>query len=310
MSGNPKDQDRKKLIPRRGFLSFLSASALSSSRCSKPTQNIVFLHAGSLTPLIRELSQRFESNNPHTRILSEPSGSLDAVRKITELGKHCDIIATADHRLLSQFIVPIFSDRYYKILGNEIVLATARPDIFSSSPKTWSQEWRRRIGQLTFGLSDPVRDPAGYFTHLVWKLAEIHYQSPGLYRHLVSRIDQRWIRPKSSELIALLQTNHLDTAFIYRSTAIQHKLKYVLLPPQISLGDPAYASHYKRVTVRIGSKKNRLEIAGAPIRSGIALLSPDNTLAQNFLNYMLTAESTNLLPRLGYTRIPVQEISP
>ena len=310
MSGHPKDQARRRPIPRRGFLSFLAASVLSSSRCNSPTQNVIVFHAGSLTPLIRELGRRFEGNNPHTHILSEPSGSLDAIRKITELGKHCDIIATADHRLLSQFIVPIFSDHYYELLGNEIVLATARPDIFSSSPKDWSQEWHRRIDHLTFGLSDPARDPAGYFTHLVWKLAEIHYQSPGLYRHLVSRIDQRWVRPKSSELIALLQTNHLDTAFVYRSTAIQHKLKYLLLPPQISLGDPAYASHYQRVAVRVGSEKNHLEIDGAPIRAGVALLSPDNTPAQNFLDYMLTAESTNLLPRMGYTRIPIQEISP
>ena len=299
---------RRRPLLRRGFLALLAAGGVPFSSCRRPTDDVVVLHAGSLSPLIRELGRRFQSNHPHTRILSEPSGSLDAVRKVTDLGKSCDLLATSDHRLLSRFIVPRFCDRYYEFLSNEIVLATARTDLLTPFPQAWSQDWYTRMARHSFGISDPARDPAGYFAHLVWKLAEIHYNATGLYRRLVSLVDQKWVRPKSSELVALLQTKHLVLAFLYRSSAIQHNLNYVRLPPQISLGDPAYAAGYRRVFVRVGPGDDSLEIEGAPIRAGVALLTPDRTPARDFLNYLLSSESADLLSGMGYTRLPVREV--
>ncbi len=280
-----------------------------AASCGGPVERVLVFHAGSLGRLLTEISRRFEQGHPTIRIDLESSGSLDAIRKVTDLGRNCDILVTADHRLLHRHIVPERARGYYQLLGNEMVLAgSASHRELDRQP----DEWHSLLLDRPFGISDPARDPAGYFAHLVWKLTEIHYNRPGLYRALSSRLDPRWMRPKSSELVALLQAGVLDFAFLYRSTALQNNLPHLRLPPQISLGDPAYASAYSRVFIEIPSPdpERRTEVQGAPIRAGVAVLAPGRNAAFSFLNSLISTEMQELFPKLGYIRIPVREISP
>ena len=293
---------------RRTFLKLTPVAAAAAS-CGTPVERLVVFHAGSLARLVQELSRRFEGNHPTIRIDSESSGSLDAIRKVTDLGRTCDLLLTADHRLLDRYIVPARALRYHQLVGNEIVLAGARNAAWIESE--WRDDWHSNLLAHTFGISDPARDPAGYFAHLVWKLAEIHYNRPGLYRALSSRLDPRWMRPKSSELVALLQVGVLDFAFLYLSTALQNNLPYLRFPPQVSLGDAAYSEVYARVFITIPSpddQQHHIEIQGAPIRAGVALLQPARPAAASFLEFLISSEAQGLFRELGYTRIPVREI--
>ena len=276
--------------------------------CGTPAERVVVFHAGSLARLVQELSQRFEGNHPTIRIDSESSGSLDAIRKVTDLDRACDLLLTADHRLLDQYILPDRALRYHQLVGNEMVLAGARHAAWIASD--WRDDWHSNLLGHSFGISDPARDPAGYFAHLVWKLAEIHYKRPGLYRALSSRLDPRWMRPKSSALVALLQVGVLDFAFLYLSTALQNDLPYLRFPPQVSLGDPAYGAAYARVFITISSphdQHSQTEIQGAPIRAGVALLRPDREASASFLAFLISSEAQALSRGLGYTEIPVRE---
>ena len=72
--------------------------------------------------------------------------------------------------------MPARALRYHQLVGNEIVLAGARNAAWIESE--WRDDWHSNLLAHTFGISDPARDPAGYFAHLVWKLAEIHYNRP------------------------------------------------------------------------------------------------------------------------------------
>ena len=228
---------------------------------------------------------------------------------MTDLGRACDLLLTADHRLLDRFIVPDRAHRYYELVGNEMVLAGARNAAWIEGE--WRDDWYSNLLDHTFGISDPARDPAGYFAHLVWKLAEINYNRPGLYRALSSRLDSRWMRPKSSELVALLEVGVLDFAFLYLSTAVQNNLPYLRFPPQVSLGDPAYGEVYARVFTPIPSPHNpqlQIEIQGAPIRAGVALLRPGRKAAASLLEFLIGSEAQGLFRGLGYTGIPVREI--
>jgi molybdate/tungstate transport system substrate-binding protein len=283
---------------------------LSVLSCSTPKQTVVIFHAGSLSLLMREVSGRFESNNPGVQVLSETSGSLDAIRKITELGKPCDLISVADDRLIQQWLGAQIAD-YYSFLGNEMVLATGSQDLFEevSDGGSASQAWCDIVlHSNSFGISDPDRDPAGYYSHLVWKLAEFHYERSSLYRKFIERLDNRWVRPKSSELTALLQAGVLDFAFLYRSSAVQNELHYLTLPPQISLGEHAYQDTYSKAFVRVRGKKpdSTIEITGKPISYGIALVNPDNLQARRFLEFLLSPESQSLYRELGYTNVAIK----
>ena len=282
--------------------------------CGPQQTTVEIFHAGSLAPLVQELAARFETNHPQVVIRSESSGSLDVVRKVTELKKPCDLVATADQTLIARFLIPEYTDRFYSFLGNEIVLATDRSD-FLDTPEAqldWKDNWYELLfsSGASYGISDPNRDPAGYYTHLVWKLAEIHYDRQGLYRRFLGRLESRWTRPKSSELLALLQTHSLDFAFLYKSSAIQANLRFVNLPAQISLGEEAYADFYSQAFVRVAGQTpdSQFEITGSPIRYGVALLDPSNVWAKRFLEFALSPESRQIYRAMGYIGIPVKEV--
>ncbi len=268
-------------------------------------------HAGSLSPLIQETFHRFRQNHPGVVLQSEASGSLDAIRKITELNKPSDLVAVADYRLIEKISqVP----RYYIFLGNELVLATAKQEFLPGPPgkKGWEENWSEIIssGEYTYGISDPDRDPAGYYAHLAWKLAEIHYDRPGLYQRFLDNLDERWLRPRSSELVALLQSKALDFAFLYKSTALQNNLEFLTFPAEVSLAEEAYRDLYSRVFLQVTADQpgSTIEMTGAPIRYGIAQTNPDNPWAARLLDFFLSPEVQQLYQELGYRSVPLLEV--
>lgn len=276
-------------------------------------EKILFFHAGSLSPLVRQVSERFQKDHPGVVVHSEASGSLDAIRKVTELGKPCDLLATADRRLIQRFLMPQHTSTVYEFLGNELVLASVKAPLTTGQlPSQRRLLWYEElfVRKHSYGISDPDRDPAGYYAHLAWKLAEIHYQRPGLYRRLLETLDPRWIRPKSSELVALLETKSLDFAFLYKSTALHNDLHFINLPAQVSLGESAYADVYSRVFTHVSGEHpgSAVEITGAPIRYGICLLDSASPRARQFLDFWLSPEVRQLYRELGFMVVPIVKI--
>ncbi len=308
------------MIVQKRFLSFrgsglvltfftvvLLLTSVSFMGCGNPEGTVVVFHAGSVSPLIQEVFDRFRQDHPGVVLQSESSGSLDAIRKITELNKPCDLVAVADSRLLDRISQV---SHYHIFLGNELVLATAKRELLQE--EVWKENWYERIssGEYSYGISDPNRDPAGYYAHLVWKLAEIHYDHPGLYQRFLGTLEERWLRPKSSELVALLESRALDFAFLYKSTAVQNNLEFLALPAEISLAEDTYKDLYSRVSLQVVAEQpgSTVEITGTPIRYGIAQTNTDNPWAERLLDYFLSPEVQRLYPELGYLGVPVLEV--
>ncbi len=308
------------MIVQKRFLSFrgsglvltfftvvLLLTSVSFMGCGKPEGTVVVFHAGSVSPLIQEVFDRFRQDHPGVVLQSESSGSLDAIRKITELNKPCDLVAVADSRLIDRISQV---SHYHIFLGNELVLATAKRELLQG--EVWKENWYERIssGEYSYGISDPNRDPAGYYAHLVWKLAEIHYDHPGLYQRFLGTLEERWLRPKSSELVALLESRALDFAFLYKSTAVQNNLEFLALPAKISLAEDTYKDLYSRVSLQVVAEQpgSTVEITGTPIRYGIAQTNTDNPWAERLLDYFLSPEVQRLYPELGYLSVPVLEV--
>jgi len=65
------------------------------------TKEITIFHAGSLSVPFKQIAADYEKKNPGIKVLLEPAGSIVCARKITELKKPCDIIASADYFVIN-----------------------------------------------------------------------------------------------------------------------------------------------------------------------------------------------------------------
>lgn len=202
--------------------------------CGRGGEVIVF-HAGSLSLPFKELGDEFRRRTG-TKVVCEASGSRLAARKVVQLGRRADVIAVSDYTVIEDLMVPEHTSWYALFATNEMVLAL--------SPKFRGRigpdDWYKVLPGLSFGRGDEEMDPCGYRTIMVWQLAEVYYDVPGLARRLSDACPPEHIRPNSEALLPLLETGDLDFAFLYLSVALQHKLRFVRLPPQVNLGDPSF----------------------------------------------------------------------
>jgi molybdate/tungstate transport system substrate-binding protein len=215
---------------------------------------LTIFHAGSLSVPLREVSALFEEEHPEITVRSEAAGSRDSARKICELGRRCDVMASADYRVVSDLLMPEYADFNIRFASNEMVIAyTARSELSSTVSAAKWHEILLADG-VVFGRADPNRDPCGYRTLMVLQLADKHYQIPGLSERLREKSSGQHIRPKETDLLALLEVGEIDYFFIYRSVAQQHGLKMILLPDEINLKSPALAPLYRTAAVKLTGK--------------------------------------------------------
>jgi molybdate/tungstate transport system substrate-binding protein len=143
------------------------------------------------------------------------------------------------------------------------------------------------------------------------QLAEKHYGKPGLASSMLLK-DQRNIRPKEVDLIALLETQTVDYIFLYKSVAIQHKLRYIELPEEINLKNPSLESLYNSVTVEINGKEpgKKITVRGEPMVYGMTILrnAPNREVAIVFIEFMLAeGKGMKILNDLGQPSVIPQK---
>ena len=80
------------------FVLSLLIMVLNLSNCfAEPKGKVIIFHAGSLTLPFYKMEKIFEAKYPKIDIVREPAGSRRCARKITDLKKACDIMASADY---------------------------------------------------------------------------------------------------------------------------------------------------------------------------------------------------------------------
>lgn len=265
-------------------------------------QTLTIFHAGSLSLPVRELSKTFEEANSGVRILSEAAGSLHSARKITELGRNCDIMLSADHYVVSSMLIPRYASWNIHFATNELVIAFRDESAYASviSSETWPEILLRQ--DVIIGRSDPDADPCGYRTVFAARLAEEFYGRPGLADSLLDK-DTEYIRPKEVDLVALAETGVIDYMFQYRSVAIQHGLRFLELPDEINLSSPAMADRYATVSYMVPGEApgQRTEVRGSYISySGtVTDNAPQKELALKFFAFMLSDEGAAIFRAAG-----------
>lgn len=263
---------------------------------------IIIFHAGSLSVPFRQLKNIYEQRNPGVKILLEPAGSLVCARKITELKKPCDIIASSDYFVINELLIPGYTDWSIRFATNEIVIAYNEKAKYSSEIN--SGNWMEILlrDEVLYGRSDPDADPCGYRSVLTMMLAENYYKVPGIAGRLTSK-NRDYIRPKEVDLVALIESNTIDYMFQYKSVAIQHNLKYIEFPDEINLSDPSMAYLYKTVSLDIRGNKpdETIKVSGEYINYSMTI--PFNAVnrdrAVDFMCFIMSEEGTAVFRNNG-----------
>jgi molybdate/tungstate transport system substrate-binding protein len=256
-----------------------------------PTGKIIIFNAGSLTMPLAQMEKEFEAKYPQVDVLREAAGSQQCARKISDLKKPCDIMASADYTVIDKLLTPAYADWNLRFATNRLVLCYTDKSRYAKEVN--DKNWYEILGRegVIWGHSDPNLDPCGYRALMVLQLAEKYYKILGLYDRLIANRPKENIRPKSVELVSLLQTGNMDYAWEYRSVGVQHELKFVELPDQINLGNYQYDDFYKNAVVKVTGKKpgTFMEMKGKSCTYGITLIksAPNKEGAIAFLKYAL-----------------------
>jgi len=287
---------------KRLAISLLLILTLTPWAGCSPKPKLPIFHAGSLTIPFAQISEEFNKLYPEVEILLEGAGSQTTIRKVTELGRECGVIGSADYTIIPQLMFPDYADWYITFACNRMVIAYSDGAKFADEvdKDNWYQILQRE--GVKYGRSDPDQDPCGYRTLMVWQLAEDFYNVPGLYDKLYGAAGEI-IRPKEVDLIALLESGDLDYAFEYSSVAAQHKLNFVDLPPQIDLSSEQFQDYYAKAEVKITGEKpgEFLTIKGKPIVYGVTIPKnfPRQEIAIAWIDFLLSPQGRAIMEASG-----------
>ena len=291
----------------------------SKSQSPAQQKELIIFHAGSFSVPLKQISQEYEKRNPGTKIYLESAGSLVCARKVTELKKPCDIIASSDYFVINKLLIPGYASWSIRFATNEIVIAYLEKSKYSKEINSgnWMNILQRK--DVIYSRSDPDSDPCGYRTLFTFMLAERYYHKPGLTKMMSSK-NKEFMRSKEVDLVALLESNSIDYMFQYKSVAIQHGLKYIELPKEINLSDLSKNDIYSSVSTDVaGSKPGiKMKVTGDYINYSITILdnAPQKEEAINFLDFLLSPEGMSIFRKNGQEPIvpliaePVMKLPP
>jgi molybdate/tungstate transport system substrate-binding protein len=275
------------------IFSLISQTMKSQEKDTKLSGDLIIFHAGSLSVPFREVAAEFNKLYPNIKIYMESAGSVASARKITDLNKPCDIMASSDYGVIDNMLIPAFADWNIKFVSNELSVVYQEKSHHSKeiNAKNWYDILMKK--DVAIARADPNADPCGYRTMMCLQLAENQYKKPGLAK-MISDKDPQFIRPKEVDLLALLESESVDYIFLYKSVAIQHQLKYVTLPDEINLKNPAFADKYSKVSTEINGKEpgKKEVVRGEPMIYSVTMLrnAPDKPAAIAFLQFLLSRD--------------------
>jgi len=281
-------------------------------------EKIVVFHAGSLSVPFAQMEKAFEAKYPQYDVLREAAGSRACARKITDIGKPADVMASAAYKVIDNLLIPEYAKFNAQFVTNEMAIAYTDKSKYATeiNEKNWIEIFLRE--GVKVGHSNPNLDPCGYRSILVTQLAEQYYKQAGFYEKLMGYGESYKngeenrakiiVRPKETDLLGLIEAGAYDYLYIYKSVAEQHGLKYITLPPEVSLKDKQFSDFYKNTSIQISGKKPGTFITkkGAAMVYGITVVENEKKgLPRNrdgaikFVNFVLSTEGQEIMKRNG-----------
>ena len=285
----------------------LALLAATLTACKRPKELVVF-YAASLRHLISDAAKGFQAKHPGLIVHLEPSGSQVAARKVSELGMRADVVAIADATLIDDLMIPNHATWNLEFASNEIVLAHGQHSPFTEevSATNWPEILLRP--KVRLGRANPDTAPIGYQTLFTWQLAEksgtYGPAGDGLEDRLIRAVPQQHVAVDETELLSFLETRAIDYAFVYRSTAEDHRLKFIRLPDTQNLSRMDLAETYATASVAMRMKRPNQGniVVGHPITYGMTIPTnaPHPAEAMEFVTFLLSGEGQRLARTAGF----------
>jgi molybdate/tungstate transport system substrate-binding protein len=307
--------------------------------CVAPiNQKLTVYHAGSLSAAFKPLFAAFTC---HTGVqITDVFGpSVGLARRCVATATPCDLYASADYTDIDLFLKPKgFANFTIVFAKGRMVLAYSAKDVAAknliiadpnsgpfdppnSIPKV-SADWYKILTSpgVAIGGALPFMDPGAYRSYLIFQLAQEHYKQPLLYDQLMSHI----VVPGPNVTHSISHLGMLyDFQFTYehnaRATAKNDPdYRYVDLPAEINLSDPARNAYYaKNAVVVLPGLESPGNVESVPVRAvsvawGITLLrdAPDRENGIKFLQMLLGPDGTEALNEHGPAPISPAQVTP
>ena len=309
--------------------------------CGQEKTRLKVVYAGSLIVPFAEIEKQFESAHPDVDLQMEGHGSIQAIRHVTDLHDAVDVVVVADENLIPDMMYPTYADWYVRFATNQMVIAYTDESRYADEIN--DSNWYRILSRpdVTFGFSNPMFDACGYRTLMVAQLAEGYYDNQTIFDEIIGRnfdppisveregdvsvvvvpdileprTEKIVIRGGSVQLLSLLDLGEIDYAFLYKSVAKQHGLRFIELPVEIDLSSPEYEDSYDEVVVSLGFKRFTSVGAkreGKPIFYAITIPknAPHPELAAEFAEFVISEEGRGVLREMEQpTVMPVADDS-
>jgi molybdate/tungstate transport system substrate-binding protein len=293
------------------LLVIVLAALIAAAHAQSP-QPVIVDRAATLTLPFDALAKSL----PNLECRQRSAGSRFLLQSDVDLKQPVDVLALADVSLFEKPVSPAQTTRFpwWSIFaGNEIGIAYT--DKSKSADKITAANWPEILDQpgIQTAYADPESDPEGYNTVIAWTLAESYYHLPGFAAKLRAAIPQKNIRGDSTQLLALLSAGEVDYAWEYRSVAEQHHLKFLRLPKEINLSDPALAVTYKTACIDLhhtgpNGEKVAQPKCGQPILYAVAIAAdaPHPEAAAQFVKALYGEAGRKALESAFQQALPAQ----
>ena len=210
-------------------------------------------------------------------------------------------------------LFPKFTKWYVQYAATSIVVAYNPKSKYASDFKAYAagtkplQDLFKLMETPGFklGRTDPNIDPQGRAFIYMLQLAQAHYNLPG---NTVNKIlgTSNWADPSSPQIFAessldsTLQSGQLDAASAYINQAIELHLPYIVLPPEINLGDAALATQYAKAHITITVKGVKTPKTGSPLVIDITTIGKPTDAGTAFVKFTLSPAGLALYKAGGY----------
>jgi len=277
---------------------FLTLFSLSCGNNNTNTSNdITIFYAPCFSPVMDEIRTEVEKELK-LKLRGEVSGSQVVCRKVSELGRECDIMMSADQTLFKK-ITPSYTRWRIDFSNDEVVLGVGiRAQRVDEAEKNWPPVLLAQ--ETILGRVNENLGPIGYRTLLCWKLKEKRGY-PGLMEKLKAKAEK--VVDHVGHLAALLKTGDIHYGFLYRTTCIKYDIRFIPLDSAINLGshDVDYSGVQLRLNNPQDEKQPYLTILGAPITYSltIPINAPNKKQAIRFIVWLLT-NNVSLFKEQGF----------